>query len=171
MPNRQTLSLLEFLTRVNNHSWRRIKRFVLFWLSLWGSGVSFVSPSTCPCPSFGFYFSFHFIPRVLEGTSQELTWNPTPCHPGQPVLASYWSVTANTGLWLANKISNKVPWVLKVMLMVSPPYSGILQSLAQPATVFKTIWRMLTDKKIPRFSNFPWNRRVILGTIKPLLKF
>ena len=146
------------------------KRFVLtFTLRKW---CQFCVPVHLSVSKFWFPFQFPFHPPGVRGHKPGINLEPDTLSSWPALLASYWSMTANTGFWLADNVSSQVPWVLKVMLMVSPPYSGILQSLSQPAaTVFKTIWRMLTDKKIPRFSNFPWNRRVILGTIKPLLKF
>ena len=131
-----------------------------------GSGCQFCVQITCPCPSFGFYFSFHFIPRVLEGTSQKLTWNPIPCHPGhqcRPLIGQGLTMLASD--WLRGSAAD--PLVLRVMLMVSPPYSGILHS----ATVFKTIWRMLTDKKILDFLIFHGTEESSLAQLRITQEF
>ena len=132
------------------------KRFVLTLLSLclrkW---CQFCVPVHMSVSKFWFPFQFPFHPPGVRGHKPGINLEPDTLSSWATFPASYWSMTDNTGFWLADKISSLVPWVLRVMLMVSPPCSGILQSLAQPAaTVFKTIWRMLTDKKFLDFLIF-----------------
>ena len=152
-----------------NHSWRsKIKRFVLT-LSR-EMGVSFVSRSLVRVQVLvsSFYFSFHFIPRVLEGTSQELTWNPTLCHPGQqcrPLIGQGQAMLASD-------------WLTRSPALPPGPRSYVngVSTIFwdSPLSASNGVQNYLTNvnwHKIPRFSNFPWNRRVIFSTIKTLKKF